>query len=129
MGVVPGGVTGEAAAQAHSTGGTTETVVVTSAVMAVMDIVEGVVMVVTVEAMVVTVVVMAVTAVVAGVVVVVVALAVAGMTGTMGEIGAGTVAARRGVLGAQSGKTARSAGRRLSSGTASGRRRSDLYAQ
>ncbi|KAM0909930.1 hypothetical protein ACQ4PT_014518 [Festuca glaucescens] len=67
-GDVPGGATGEAAAQAHNTGGTTVIAVVTSAVMVVMVgvtvAVAAVVMVATVEVVVVTVVAMVATMVV-----------------------------------------------------------------
>lgn len=139
MGVGPGGAMGGVAALARSTGGTTVTVVVTSVVMAGMNTVVAVAaaVVVTVEVMVaatvvgavvvVTVEVMGAATVVAAAAVTVVGggveVVVAGMTGMMMDQGAGMVAARHGVEGApRQGRTARSAGPRLSSGTVSERR-------
>lgn len=130
---------GGVAALARSTGGTTVTVVVTSVVMAGMNTVVAVAaaVVVTVEVMVaatvvgavvvVTVEVMGAATVVAAAAVTVVGggveVVVAGMTGMMMDQGAGMVAARHGVEGApRQGRTARSAGPRLSSGTVSERR-------
>lgn len=118
MGGDPGGAMGEAAAQAHATGGA----IVTVMISAVNVMVIVVVVMVTVAAAV-AVVVTVTAAVIVTVVVVVVDAGVgaAGMTGMMMEEGAG-MAAPQGVQGAQSGKAARNAGRRLNSGTVNGRK-------
>lgn len=113
----PGGIMGEAAAQAHVTGEALVTVMTTLVTVTT-----------TLVSVMVTVVVVDKGVEAAGMTGMMTEVEVAGMTGMMMEGGAGMVAPQ-GVQGVQLGKAARSAGPRLNSGIGNGRQSSDVPMQ